>query len=146
MKKYFVFLIWSFLILYFCSITSAQICDEDCQIRRVRHRFYERENGFSTSFSFKKIALMGDSTAVTLKKIFSISEMVEKNKLSICLEMLKDSFAFPLDVQRKVDRKPKNTLLLLDALKTETKDSENIKMIDETLKYFNDYPKKVKKE
>ena len=124
-----------FWICFLGEEINGQSKNEIDSITKLVHNLIVlKKQGIDVSYFSKQNVRLGDSSATSLLKNFTIEEMLLKENISACLSILKNSFINLKAIDKPNDRIPIKTMSLLEDLRKNSKDPSLISMIDETIK------------
>lgn len=92
--------------------------------------------GYQSSWIDKANKRLGDKVAVAVVKIYKKRELYEAKNIRQYLPVIRNAFSLPAMVENEVDRRPTNTLKLLDRLKENVGDKELREEISKTADFI----------
>lgn len=120
------------------EINGQQKNEIESKTKLVRNLILLKKQGIDASYYSKQNTRLGDISATSLLKIFTIEEMLLQKNLSACLSILQNSFVNLKAIDNPDDRKPIKTMSLLEDLREKSKDPSLVSMIDDTIKSISD--------
>jgi hypothetical protein len=97
----------------------------------------QQPSGFSTGFSEKSSARLGDRVSIAVLKIFKNNELEDAENIRKFLPIIRSAFLYPADVPAQY-RKPKITLPLLTRLERKVTDVELKHQISEVARFVTE--------
>jgi hypothetical protein len=146
------FLLWALLVFSWTVMPARVVAQNSEEDIRIIRSWVELPYGFAVgnSFSEKLIQRGGDSIALAVIQAFSHEELLDTGRIERLLPILEVAFERPNHINRKYDRNPRATMLLLDFLKGHVEDERLQQKIEATKKGIlnslavNTAPKAVK--
>lgn len=135
------------LILILCTVlitfsyvvhTVSSQEDDAYYIQIVENLLKERSMGFSNTFSDKENSELGDKVSVALLRIFSEEQLRKPENITLFLPIIRNAFLSLSAIEGVDAKKPKVTLLLLQCLRHEVKETALKKEIEQTIGFIEE--------
>lgn len=106
-----------------CAIpTWGSPAEDDPYSMKVVRELLKQPSGFSSGFSEKQVARMGDRMSIALLKIYRENEVTRPENVRLYLPLIVESFRSRNLISSPEDRKPQVTLVLLGYLEATVTD------------------------
>jgi hypothetical protein len=139
------FIIPCVLLLFFAGVSARRAAaQDDTAYDTSLVKSALQDNALGVSIIEKRVNRLGDRAAIALIRVLEDSDLKNPQKVKRVLQVIRVAFLHPNLITSEEDKKPKFTLLFLEHVGSEVKDSALKREISDLTKFVKEPARKGK--